>query len=158
MKYFFACIVFLILLLIFVSSNSRESFMLLERFTRMNLEQMKGEYPSAQETILVQDSYPPSGRKGVSEETANKMWWKYPIFEVGSYEQITNNFKYPNNPDNARCTPTDFCYALYDNNEKKSNIITPLPPVDPNCGTRVGYFSTNINLLSYKTDMANILY
>lgn len=158
MKYFFAYILFLVVLLIFICSRTRESFFILEKFTGINLEQMKGDYPSAQESILVQDSYPPSGRKEVSDETANKMWWRYPIFEVGSYEQITNNLKYPDNPDNARCTPSEFCYALYDNEQKKSNIITPLKPINPDCGTRIGYFSTNVNMLPYRTDMSNILY
>ena len=146
----------MILLIIFY--NKTGAFVLLERFTTGNLEKMTGEYPLAQETILVQDTYPPTGRKGVSDETANKMWWRYPVFEVGSYEQITNNFKYQDNPDDARCTPGEFCFALYKNNQLGTNIITPLPQVNPECGTRIGYFSTSVNLLPYRSDMQNVLY
>jgi len=110
------------------------------------------------ENILLKDSYPLKNRIGVSNDTANKIWWHYPTFEVGSYAQITNNLKYPNNPDIGRCTATEFCGSIYEEKQKKSNYIEPLPPIDPNCGTRIGYFNTNINLLPYRTDMQNILY
>jgi hypothetical protein len=86
------------------------------------------------------------------------MWWRYPIFQVGSFKQMTNNIRYPNNPDDARCTPADVCYALYKDKKIGSNIVTPLPPVDPNSGTRVGYFATDENLLPFRTDVPNILY
>lgn len=117
-----------------------------------------GDYPCAENTVLLQDTYPTTGINGVSDETANKMWWRYPIFEVGSFKQMTNNIRYPNNPDDARCTPADVCYALYKDKNMGSNIVTPLPPVDPNSGTRVGYFATDENLLPFRTDVANILY
>lgn len=155
-KIYLLLLIVLITFIIFYNRN--ESFLMLEMFTTNNLEKMTGEYPLAQESILVQDTYPPTGRKGVSDESANKMWWKYPIFEVGSYEQITNNLKYPDNPDDARCTPGEFCFALYNNKQLGSNIITPLPPVNPTCGTRVGFFSTGVNLLPFRNDMQNILY
>lgn len=108
--------------------------------------------------LLLKDTYPLKKKIGVSKDTANKIWWHYPTFEVGSYAQITNNIRYPNNPDVGRCTATEFCGSIYDEYQKKSNYIKPLPPIDPNCGTRVGYFSTNINLLPYRNDMQNILY
>ena len=37
-----------------------------------------------------------------------------------------------------------------------SNIVSPLPPVDPNSGTRVGYFATSENLLPFRTNVPNI--
>jgi hypothetical protein len=86
------------------------------------------------------------------------MWWHYPIFEVGSYKQITNNLRYPNNPDTGRCMPAELCGTLYKEKQLKSNYIEPLPPVDPRSGTRVGYFTTNINMLPFRTDEPNILY
>ena len=149
MKQFLMYVFILIIILVLVSFMNMKDMFLFEGFNNNHLEQMKGEYPSAQEKILVQDTYPQIGKE-VSQETANKMWWKYPIFEVGSYEQITNNLKYPDNPDDARCTPGDFCYALYGNRNLGSNVVTPLPPVQE-CGTRVGYFATDVNLLPFKT-------
>lgn len=110
------------------------------------------------ENILLKDSFPLKKKIDVSNDTANKIWWHYPTFEVGSYAQITNNLKYPNNPDIGRCTATEFCGSIYEEKQKKSNYIEPLPPIDPNCGTRIGYFSTGINLLPFRNDMQNILY
>jgi hypothetical protein len=138
--------------------NTLEELDILEMFTSGNLEQMKSQYPDVFDNLLVKDSYPVTGKKGVSDETSNNMWWRYPIFKVGSYEQKTNNLRYPINPDDARCTPGEFCFALYNNYKRGSNIITQLPPVNPDCGTRVGYFNTGVNLLPYRTNMQNILY
>ena len=127
-------------------------------FTNYSLAGAMGNFPSAVTDVLVQDTYPITGINSVSDETANKMWWRYPTFQVGSYKQMTNNIRYPHNPDDARCTPADFCYALYKDKKLGSNIIEPLPPVNPTCGTRIGYFSTNQNLLPFRTDVPNILY
>ena len=127
-------------------------------FTNYTLGVATGDYPVSQTNVLVQDTYQITGINGVSDETAQKMWWRYPIFEVGSYKQMTNNIRYPNNPDDARCTPADVCYALYKDKDLGSNIVTPLPPVDPNSGTRVGYFATDENLMPFRTDVPNILY
>ena len=117
-----------------------------------------GIYPCSQTDVLVQDTYPITGVNGVSDQSGEKMWTKYPIFEVGSFKQMTNNIRYPNNPDEARCTPANFCYALYKDKDLGSNVVKPLPPVDPNSGTRVGYFATSDNLLPFRTNVTNILY
>jgi hypothetical protein len=127
-------------------------------FTNYTLGGASGNYPCAENNVLVQDTYPITGINGVSDESAEKMWKRYPIFEVGSYKQMTNNIRYPNNPDDARCMPANFCYALYKDRDMGSNIVTPLPPVNPNSGTRIGYFATGDNLLPYRTDVPNILY
>ncbi len=108
--------------------------------------------------ILVEDIYPWTGRKGISNNQASNIWWHYPIFQLGSYDQITNNLKYPNNPDEGTCMPASMCGALYKEKQIKSNYIKPLPPVDPTSGTRVGYFTTDVNLLPFRTDVPNILY
>ena len=130
-----------------------------EPFSNYTLGGASGDYPCAQNNVLVQDTYPITGINGVSDESGSKMWWRYPIFEVGSFKQMTNNIRYPYNPDDARCTAADFCYALYKNKKIGSNIVTPLPPVDPNSGTRVGYFATSDNLtMPFKTEVPNVLY
>ena len=127
-------------------------------FTNYTLAGATGDFPSSVTDVLVQDTYPITGINGVSDESANEMWWRYPTFQVGSYKQMTNNIRYPYNPDDARCTPANFCYALYKDKKLGSNVIKPLPPVDPNSGTRIGYFSTNENLLPFRTNVSNILY
>lgn len=106
-----------------------------------------GKYPSSQTEVLVQDTYPAIGKNQVSKENTYNMWWHYPIFKLGSYAQITNNIRYSNNPDIANCTPADMCYALYKDKHIGSNYVTPLPPVNPNGGTRVGYFNTSESFL-----------
>ena len=111
-----------------------------------------------QSDILVADTFPWTGRNGISNNDANSIWWHYPIFELGSYDQITNNIRYPNNPDEGTCMPASMCGALYKEKQLKTNYITPLPPVNPDCGTRIGYFTTGINLLPFRTDVPNILY
>lgn len=118
----------------------------------------KNKYPFPQSDLLVEDSYPPTGRNGISNNGANNIWWHYPIFKLGSYDQITNNIRYSNNPDEGTCMPASMCGALYKEKQLKTNYIKPLPPINPDCGTRIGYFDTNINLLPFRTNMANILY
>jgi len=117
-----------------------------------------GGFPNAQTEVLVQDTYPPIGKNQISNETAADMWWHYPTFKVGSYDQITNNIRYPNNPDIGRCTPASVCGALYHEKKTGSNYIEQLPPVNPTSGTRIGYFTTDDNLLPFRTDTPNILY
>jgi hypothetical protein len=115
-------------------------------------------FPATENEPLVQGEFPLTGRKGISNLGADKIWWHYPIFELGSYEQITNNIRYSNNPDEGTCMPASMCGALYKERDNLSNIVVPLPPVNPDCGTRVGYFSTDVNLLPFRTDVQNILY
>jgi hypothetical protein len=129
-----------------------------EGYSNYILADAMGDYPRAQTDVLVQDSYPPIGRNQISDNNSADMWWHYPTFTVGSYDQITNNIRYSNNPDLGSCMPGSMCGALYHDNQLKSNYVSQLPQVNPNCGTRVGYYSTNMNLLPYRTDMQNILY
>ena len=133
----------------------------IEGYSNYSLAGAMGNFPDAQTEVLVQDTYPPIGKNQISDDTANDIWWHYPTFEVGSYDQITNNIRYPNNPDNGTCTPASVCGALYHEKKTGNNYITPLPPLNPDFGTRVGYFDTKLQLvdsLPYRTNMQNILY
>ena len=153
--------VFLILVLalglpLFFKIN--ESFKKMEGYSNYTLEGAMGGFPAAQTDVLVQDSYPRINKYGISNDTSNDMWWHYPTFKLGSYEQITNNIKYPNNPDVGRCMPGSMCGSLYHEKQQMTNYVNPLPPVNPSCGTRIGYFTTNQNLMPFRTDVPNILY
>ena len=90
--------------------------------------------------LLIKDTFPVTDLNKVSSNQPSSVWWKYPIFKVGSYAQITNNLRYFRNPDIGSCTPSDFCDSMYEDIKNKSNYISPLPPVDDSAGTRVGYF------------------
>jgi len=156
-------IVFLILILLLVlglpfflkKCNTQKN---MESYSNYTLEGASGSFPSSETTGLVQDFYPSTGRNGISNNDANDIWWHYPVFKVGSYDQITNNIRYSNNPDEGTCMPASMCGALYKEKQIKSNYVKPLPPIDPSCGTRVGYFTTDSNLLPFRTNVTNILY
>ena len=116
-----------------------------ESFTNYNLENAMGDVPSAQNTVLLQDEYPITRRNGISNNDANDIWWWYPTFEVGSYAQLTNNIEYTRRVSNGTCMPASMCGALYRAKKNKSNLVYPLPPVNDDCGVRVGYFTTNVD-------------
>jgi hypothetical protein len=50
------------------------------------------------------------------------------------------------------------CNALYKDISVGNNMIEQLPLLHPDCGRRVEYFGTDVNLLSFRTNMQNILY
>ena len=130
-----------------------------EGYSNYSLAGTMGNFPQAQSEVLVQNTYPAIGKNELSDNTSSDIWWHYPIFKLGSYEQITNNIRYPHNPDEGTCMPASICGALYHDKFIKSNYVEPLPPVNFKCdGPRVGYFNTDINLLPFRTDIANILY
>jgi len=132
-----------------------------EGYSNYSLDQATGNFPDAQTKVLVQDTYPPIGKNQLSNNTSNDIWMDYPIVSLGSYDQITNNIKYPDNPDEGTCMPASMCGALYYDKNIGKNYVKPLPPVNTDCGTRVGYFTTDeqvITSLPYRTDIQNILY
>ena len=103
---------------------------------------INNKYPLTENNVLVQDYYKISGKNGVSRDQGSKIWWHYPIFKVGSYTQINNNLKYPNNPDTGSCMPSDFCGSIYKEQQIQSNISKVLPPVNSSGGIRINYYNT----------------
>ena len=145
----------------------------LENFENHNLEEGESDFanpknvllPSNQNNIIHNENvvlldgvYPTTNNNEITDNGSNQIWKDYPIVEVGSYEQITNNMKYQQNPDNGTCMPASMCNDLYKNKDVPSNIIKPMEPVNDSSGTRVGYFTTDNNLLYFRTDTPNILY
>jgi hypothetical protein len=123
------------------------------------IKNINAKYPFSSSDILLKDSYPLTGRKCIGNDSAYQIWWHYPTFKVGSYDQITNNIRYNNNPDIGNCMPADFCGSLYKEYQTKGNYVYPLPPVKKDySGTRVNYYYTDPNMLPYKSATANILY
>lgn len=134
---------------------------ILEEYSNYSLDQAMGNVPDSQTQVLVQDTYPPIGKNEISNDDASDIWWHYPVFQLGSYDQITNNIRYPDNPDEGTCMPASMCGALYHDKKIGDNYVKPLPPVNPECGTRVGYFTTDeqlVDSLPFRSDMQNILY
>ena len=144
------------ILLIAVISSRFFNSGLMENFD--NFKYALGEYPSSENGAILPDTMFPTGQRGVSTCTANMIWRNYPIFEVGSYEQTTNNIRYPRNPDEGTCMPADFCGALYKNRAYRSNVVKPLPPVPEAEGARINYYHAKTeNMLPYYNEN-NILY
>ena len=144
------------ILLIAVISSRFFNSGLMENFD--NFKYALGNYPSSETGAILPDTMFPTGDRGVSSCTANMIWRNYPIFEVGSYDQETNNIRYPRNPDEGTCMPADFCGALYKNRPYRSNVVKPLPPVPEAEGARINYYHAKTeNMLPYYNEN-NILY
>lgn len=112
-----------------------------ENFSNYHLDEAIGGVNASQE-ILLQNSYLLTGNKDISKNDAYNIWWNYPIFKVGSYAQITNNLKYPNNPDEGTCMPASMCQTLY-KNKKTSNHAHILLPVKEDANSiRVNYYNS----------------
>ena len=129
----FLFVLLLVVILISLASSRKEGF-----------QNPLSPAPNADVPLL--DSFPSTGKKYVNKNTYNDIWWYYPIFGVGSYDQVTNNLKYRRNPDDGQCITADFCGTLYRDNQIATNITLPLPPVPNIPGTRVNYYRTPENL------------
>ena len=85
----------------------------------------------------------------VSTSTISSSTFHYPPdVTIGgelSYPTLSNNQVYGT-------------YAVYNNKDVGSNVVSQLPPLTPGAGTRVGYFDTDENLMTFRTNMQNILY
>jgi hypothetical protein len=110
--------------------------------------------------VLLSDFYPIKKNNQLTNNNSYNIWWHYPQFTIGSYNQYTNNIKHQNNPDNGTCTPAEFCGSLYKNKYIKSNNIVPLKPTPITSGARVNYYNTNEqdNLFPFTSGLTNILY
>ncbi len=79
--------------------------------------------------LLLDDSYPVHITNGaVGQNNKTKM---------SSFAQITNNFRFPRNPDNGS---NHSGIVFYDSIKNKTNIVRQLPPVVKG-RKRVGFFS-----------------
>lgn len=131
----------------------------MEGFKNNKLINSEGDFPVSVDKAIL-DDYPLIGKNETSNDNYSQIWWRYPVFSLGSFEQITNNLKYRYNPDEGTCIRADFCGALYHNSKHtKTNITLPLPAAEEGPGARVGYFRTEPNELYYSIPTnENILY
>jgi hypothetical protein len=136
----------------FIKENS-------EGFSGINDLSTPGDFPKSVNQVIL-DDFPLIGKNKTSDNNYDEIWWKYPVFSLGSYKQITNNLKHHRNPDQGTCIRADFCGAAYnDNKDTKTNIITPLPEAEEGEGARVGYFRSEPNKLFFSIPTnQNILY
>jgi len=130
--------------------NNKNQYMI-ETFSNNGSPNSPGNYPASEDGPLLSKHYL---RKTVSDNNTSDIWWHFPIFKVGSFAQVTNNLKYRRNPDDGTCIRADFCGALYNDDQLKTNISEPLPPAPLITGssTRVNYYTTNNNLFMGQQD------
>ena len=142
-SFLFLFIIIVLALSIPIIFNVKYPLEMLEGYSNYKLSGAQGFYPNAQTQVLVQDTYPRIQKNALSNDSAEDIWKNYPTFELGSYDQITNNIRYPKNPDEGTCMPAAMCGALYHDKFLGSNYVEPLPPLEKcnNC-TRIGYFNT----------------
>lgn len=98
----FSNFLLLLLLIICLQYKNRENFI------------NHGVYPDAFSRFLLQEMYPVKIKKDLNEDVTRMRYYK-PIYNLGSYDQITNNIRYPTNPDIGNCSPQEFCGAIYKN-------------------------------------------
>lgn len=86
------------------------------------IDQNYGKYPNSIDEPLL-ESYPSKHKPiNLSDNTYQQNSIYRPMTEMSSYEQITNNFRFWDIPNNSSCSPADFCNTLYGNkNVKKYN-------------------------------------
>jgi len=128
-------IILFMLIMVFMFNFINTNF---EAFSNYNLENAS----LTQTNDLLLNSYPIKKNASVTNNSYDNIWNKYPTFKLGSYEQITNNFKYFNSPDIGNCMPASLCDSIYNYKPNKTNIITPLPPANSN-GIRVNYYTSS---------------
>jgi hypothetical protein len=122
---------------------------------------LPGTYPLTVDKPIL-DSFPLTGKTNVLENK-DFAYTNYPIFQVGSYAQITNNMKVTKNPDNGTCTPAMFCNLLYKDaditKEHETNVETVGKNAEDGPGARVNYYRSTPNQLFYSIPTSeNILY
>ena len=119
----FIVVLFITILFVLLSATKLEDIngYTLEPFTNNNTR--------VSSSILLGDSYP--------EHITNSTVGQNNITKMSSFAQITNNFRYPRNPDNGS---NDSGIVFYDSIKNKTNIVKQLPSVKKG-GKRIGFFS-----------------
>jgi cbb3-type cytochrome oxidase subunit 3 len=131
--------VFIVGILYALHKNKKENFQ-----NKYTLE-TPGILPESNNPGILDNVFPETGFTSLQNIGASQIWKDYPIYQVGSYSQTTNNIRYPDNPDEGTCMPADFCNLYYKNREKVSNIVMPLEPVKENEGAaRVNYYNSSV--------------
>ena len=86
----------------------------IEKFDNSTLS--SGQYPCTSSYPLLYNDYPLKTPPSLSDLGYTSIWTDYPILP-SSHNQITNNKRYWNIPENGECSPAEFCNTIY--TEKK---------------------------------------
>ena len=86
-----------------------------------------GAYPDTEEGLILDGDYRMKKNAGLSNFTYEEESTLYPVNQVGSYAQTTNNKEYWKIPCNGTAAPADFCGGLYDDKAIPPKSVTPAP-------------------------------
>lgn len=100
-------------------------------------------FPCSVEKPNLYGDYPVKKNPHSTDLGYSDIWKEYPIFQVGSYEQVTNNKRYWNNPNNGTCIRADMCNGIY--NDKTLDIPPSPPMLEFGQGIRVNYYDSNVD-------------
>lgn len=96
-----------------------------------------GSFPEIIDTALLSCFYPVKKEPELNDVNYSVIAKDQPRTPMSSYEQITNNFKFWETPNNGTCTPAEFCNSIY----SMKHIEKPeLDQPDDKKGIRVNYF------------------
>lgn len=125
-----ATVVIFSYLVVFVTKSYK-----MENFTNL----LPGNYPCTVDTIPLEGWYTANNDMTASSESVDKLYKNYPVYPANSTE--INNKQFWENPDNGKCTPSDFCNNFY-----KDMNVPNVEPVKPPSGTgkRVNYYNSGI--------------
>ena len=122
------------------------AFSLNEGFGNSNYKMPRtdGEFPGSFTDPLLKGQFDVAENAGVSS-TGNGDFWKIHavVPDIGSFDQTTNNVKYPNSPDNGLCTPSIMCDGLYKRSPRQNTgSVKQLPEVAECDGSvRINYYN-----------------
>ncbi len=96
-----------------------------------------GLYPETEDGLILDGDYPIKKNAGLSDFTYEEESTLYPVNQVGSYTQTTNNKEFWKIPCNGTAAPADFCGGLYD--DKTIPLKRGVPAPKQSC-LRVNYY------------------
>lgn len=97
----------------------------------------KSNFPESQDNTILVNDYPTKQPQELTKHTYEQNSKLAPVSPMSSYEQVTNNKKYWNTPNNGSCSPAEFCGSMY--GSKK--ISHPSEPKPNDLSTRVNYYN-----------------
>lgn len=100
-----------------------------------------GVYSCSQDNTILTNSYKKLTPQQLSDNNYENNYEIYNSFQVpmSSFNQVTNNKKLWDNPDNGLCSPSDFCNSLYSYTEYQPTLVQP----PTNQQVRVNYYNSN---------------
>ena len=96
-----------------------------------------GAYPDTEDGLILDGDYRMKKNAGLSDFTYEEESTLYPVSQVGSYAQVTNNKEFWKIPCNGTAAPADFCGGLYDAKALPGKSVATPPNQD--C-LRVNYY------------------